>query len=144
MSGLNKVIIMGNLGQDPKKVETSTGNDMCRISLATSEKRGDKEFTEWHNIVCFGKTAELVMKYMKKGKTLLVEGSLRTNKWEDKETGQTRYKTEIISHRVTFVGRAGDNGDGGAPPSEGRVSSGPGAASGGEGPPPDEDDDLPF
>ena len=148
MAGMNKAIIMGNLGQDPKRVETKNDTVMCRFSLATSEKRKDEEFTEWHNIVAFGKTAELVLKYMKKGRTLLVEGSLRTSKWEDKETGQTRYRTEITAHRVTFVGgrKDGEGKDLGSQEEmfdEGRVSSPPGA-SGGQAPPPDEDDDLPF
>jgi len=150
MAGMNKAIILGNLGQDPKRIETKNDTVMCRFSLATSEKRKDQEFTEWHNIVCFGKTAELVLKYVQKGRQLLVEGSLRTTKWDDKETGQTRYRTEITAHRVTFVGRKGDGDQDGSPPggqeemfSEGRVSS-PQGASGGQAPPPDEDDDLPF
>ncbi len=101
MSGVNKVILVGNLGQDPETRYTAAGNCITNLSLATSESWKDKESgqkqerTEWHRIVLFGKTAEVAGKHLFKGSKVYIEGGLRTNKWKDK-TGADRYTTEIV------------------------------------------------
>ncbi|UAJ65919.1 single-stranded DNA-binding protein [Candidatus Schneideria nysicola] len=99
--GVNKVILIGNLGQDPEIRYMSNGNAVTNINLATSEtwrdKQNDeiKEKTEWHRIVIFGKQAEIVNEYLKKGSQIYIEGSLQTRKWQD-QNGQDRYITEVI------------------------------------------------
>ncbi len=108
MSGVNKVFVLGNLGKDPEMRMTAGDKAVCNFSIATSEKwtdqRGEKqERVEWHNIVAWGKTAELCGEFLNKGSQACVEGKLQTRAWEDKE-GNTRYTTEIVADRVTFVG----------------------------------------
>jgi single-strand DNA-binding protein len=107
MSSVNKVILLGNIGKDPEVRETKAGN-IANMVMATSEKYTDKsgqkqENTEWHNLVVFGKLADVVSKYVKKGDKLYVEGSITTRKWEDKE-GNTRYNTEIKVRDLTMLG----------------------------------------
>ena len=107
MSSVNKVILLGNIGKDPEVRETKAGN-IVNLVMATSEKYTDKsgqkqENTEWHNLVVFGKLADVVSKYVKKGDKLYVEGSITTRKWEDKE-GNTRYNTEIKVRDLTMLG----------------------------------------
>ena len=107
MSSVNKVILLGNIGKDPEVRETKSGK-VVNLVLATSEKYTDKsgqkqENTEWHNLVVFGKLADVVAKYVKKGDKLYVEGSITTRKWEDKE-GNTRYNTEIKVRDLTMLG----------------------------------------
>ena len=107
MSTVNKVILLGNIGKDPEVRETKAGN-IVNLVMATSEKYTDKsgqkqENTEWHNLVVFGKLADVVAKYVKKGDKLYVEGSITTRKWEDKE-GNTRYNTEIKVRDLTMLG----------------------------------------
>jgi single-strand DNA-binding protein len=107
MSSVNKVILLGNIGKDPEVRETKAGN-IVNLVMATSEKYTDKsgqkqENTEWHNLVVFGKLADVVAKYVKKGDKLYVEGSITTRKWEDKE-GNTRYNTEIKVRDLTMLG----------------------------------------
>jgi len=121
---LNKVTLIGNLGRDPELRTTPGGSQVCNLSVATTErvKRGDawEDHTEWHRVVCFGRTAENVARFKKKGATLYVEGRIRTNKWKDKD-GQDRYTTEIVADDVKFIGGAmnerppgnGDTGGGG-------------------------------
>lgn len=106
--GVNKVILLGNLGKDPEIRYTNSQTAVCSFSLATGERRKDasgnwSEHTEWHNIVCFGKTAENVSQYLKKGRQAFIEGRIQTRKWQDKE-GKDRYTTEIIASTVQFVG----------------------------------------
>jgi single-strand DNA-binding protein len=106
--GVNKVILLGNLGKDPEIRYTSQQTAVCRFSLATSERRKDQsgnwtDHTEWHNVVSFGKTAENCAQYLKKGRQVFVEGKIQTSKWQDKE-GKDRYTTEIIANTVQFVG----------------------------------------
>lgn len=113
--GINKVILLGNLGKDPEVRSTAQGMTIARFSLATGERKKDQggqwvDHTEWHNIVVFGKTAELCQKYLKKGRQVFVEGRIRTNKWQDKE-GKDRYTTEILADAVQFVGGRGEAGD---------------------------------
>lgn len=107
MSSVNKVILLGNIGKDPEVRETKAGN-IVNMVMATSEKYTDKsgqkqENTEWHNLVVFGKLADVVSKYVKKGDKLYVEGSITTRKWEDKE-GNTRYTTEVKVRDLTMLG----------------------------------------
>lgn len=104
---VNKVILIGNVGQEPKVKDLDNGNKIVNFSLATSERYtnrdGEKiEETEWHNCVCFGKQADIAAQYVEKGKKLYVEGQLKTRSWEDGE-GVTKYKTEINVRNFTFV-----------------------------------------
>ena len=106
MSGVNKVIIVGNLGKDPE-VKAVGQNTVANFSLATSESYTDKsgqkqEKTEWHKIVAWGKLAELAGQYLKKGRQVYVEGKLQTREYE--KDGQKRYSTEIVASSVTFLG----------------------------------------
>jgi single-strand DNA-binding protein len=121
--GINKVILLGNLGKDPEVRVTPGGMTIARFPLATGERKKDQsgqwvDHTEWHNIVVFGKTAENCQRFLKKGRQAFVEGKIRTNKWQDKE-GKDRYTTEILADTVQFVG--GARGEAG----EGDYSSGP-------------------
>lgn len=101
MSGINKAIIIGNVGQDPEVKFLTSGDAVANVSIATSEAWKDKntgekkEKTEWHRVVFFGKLAEIVGKYVKKGSKLYVEGKLQTRKWQD-QSGADRYSTEIV------------------------------------------------
>ena len=153
MAGVNKVILVGNLGRDPELRYAQSGTAMSNATLATTARRKNREgewadHTEWHRLVFFGKTAETLARYCKKGKQIYVEGRIQTRNWEDKETGQKRYTTEILVNQMQMLGRAGEGGGGGDfPPSEGDFSQEQqpvkqGAQKGGTWT--DEDDDLPF
>lgn len=107
MSSLNKVFLLGNMGKDPEKVAATSS--IAKFSIATAHRHKDSagewvEKTEWHSIVCFGRTADNVTKYCRKGSSVLVEGRLTTRKWQDKE-GKDRYTTEVVAESVTFVGK---------------------------------------
>jgi len=111
MSGVNKVIVVGRLGADPEVKTVTGGQNVARLSVATSEnwtdKQGQKqERTEWHRIVVWGKLAELCGKYLSKGRQVYVEGRLQTRQWEDQQ-GQKRYTTEIVANTVQFLGATG-------------------------------------
>lgn len=116
---VNKVFLLGNLGQDPEIRVTQGGLTIANLRIATTERRPDgnggwKKETEWHTVVFFGKRADVVKQYMTKGSQIFIEGSLRTRKWQDKQ-GQTRYSTEIVANDFSFVGgRPGAGGGGGA------------------------------
>ncbi len=154
MSSVNKVILIGNLGKDPEVRFTSGGQAVCQFSIATSEKWKNKttseweERTEWHNIVVWGKQAELCKEYLSKGRTVYVEGRLQTRSWDDKE-GKKRYTTEIVATTVRFLGGrkegsagAGSYSKGGSAAQDSAPQAGMGA---GEGPPDfDADEDIPF
>lgn len=107
--GVNKVIIVGNLGADPEMRYMPNGNAVTNISVATSETWTDKqtgqaqERTEWHRISAFGKLAEIMGQYLKKGSQVYIEGSLRTRKWQD-QNGQDRYSTDIIADQMQMLG----------------------------------------
>ncbi len=146
--GVNKVILIGNLGQDPEVRYMPNGNAVANITLATSESWKDKntgetqEKTEWHRVVFFRRLAEVVGEYLKKGSKVYVEGRLQTRKWQD-NNGQDRYTTEIVADQMQML----DSRGGGSAAFEGRPAqqqSAPSASS----PPPmqDEgfDDDIPF
>ncbi len=147
MAGVNKVILVGNLGRDPELRYTKNGQAVCNFSLATTENWNSRdgqreERTEWHRIVAWAKTAELCSQYLSKGRSVYIEGQLRTRDWEDRD-GNKRQTTEIHAQTVQFLGGRGGNGGGGGGgagssgggPSEDRGFGGP--ASGG-------DDDIPF
>lgn len=115
MASLNKVIVMGHLGRDPELRNTQSGKSVANFSMAASEKFGEREHTEWFNIVVWDKQAENCAKYLTKGRAALVEGRLQTRTWEDKE-GQKRYTTEVIAQRVQFIGGGDKPGQPEAPP----------------------------
>jgi single-strand DNA-binding protein len=115
---VNKVILIGNLGKDPEVKYTQTGMAVAHFTLATNERFKDKDGnwqdrTEWHNLVAFQRTAEIAAEYLKKGRSVYIEGSLRTNSWDDKDTGQKKYKTEIIINDLVLLGGRDAGGEGG-------------------------------
>lgn len=115
---VNKVILLGNVGKDPEIKATGSGIAVATFSIATSERFKDKsgnwqDRTEWHNLVAYQRTAEIVRDYVKKGSKLYVEGRLQTSSWDDKTTGQKRYKTEIIVSDLSLLSGKGEGGDGG-------------------------------
>jgi single-strand DNA-binding protein len=117
---VNKVILLGNVGKDPEIRSTPGGVIVANFSLATSDRFQDaqgnwQDRTEWHNLVTFKRTAEIVRDYVKKGTKLYVEGKLQTRSWDDKESGQKRYKTEIVVFDLSLLsGREDGGGQGGA------------------------------
>ena len=114
--GVNKVILVGNLGQKPEIRYTQTDSAVANLSLATSESWKDKETgeqrekTEWHRIVYFGKLAEIAEQYLDKGSKVYVEGKLQTRKWLDKDTGADRYTTEIVGNELTMLDSKNSSG----------------------------------
>ena len=155
--GVNKVILVGNLGADPDMRYTPSGQGVCELRVATSESWNDKngqrqERTEWHRIVVWGKRAEVCSKYLAKGRQVFVEGRIQTRTYDDKD-GNKRYITEIIANDVQFLGGGGregastggrsrDDNAGPPPPSDADFGGygGGGGGGGGGGP----DDDIPF
>lgn len=149
MAGVNKAIIVGNLGRDPEMRATQSGTQVANFTVATSRAYNNasgerQEETEWHRVVAFGRLAEICGQYLHKGKQVYIEGRIQTRSWEDKESGQKRYTTEIVANEMQMLGRAGEGGGGGG------FSGGGGkemaAPAGGPAPAsaPSEDDDLPF
>ena len=143
MASVNKVILIGNLGSDPEVRYTNSGSAVANFNIATNEnwtnRDGNREErTEWHRIVCWGKTAELCGEYLSKGRTVYIEGRLQTREWETKE-GQKRTTTEVIAQSVVFLGGRSEGAPGGARPQN---------LSQGDGMEPAEpiavDDDIPF
>lgn len=146
---LNKVILIGNLGRDPEIRTTQSGQTVAQLRVATSRRWRDRdgnrqEQTEWHDIVCWGRQAEVAGQYLTRGKLISVEGRLQTRSWDDQQTGQKRYRTEIVCDNFQMLGGRGDNqgqqGYGGqsrreqpqsAPPDQGFDAS-------------EQDDDIPF
>lgn len=145
MAGVNKVILIGNLGADPEIRHLQNGASVANFRLATSETYKDKttgerrEQTEWHNVVAWRGLAEITEKYLRKGSKVYVEGKLRTRQWQDKESN-TRYTTEIVADEMTLLDRPG--GEGGAPRATTQTAQAASVSSGA--PPSDEMDDLPF
>jgi len=154
---LNKVLLIGNLGKDPEMRSLPSGQPVASFTLATSRKWRDKngqkqEQTEWHQIVIFGKQAEIAGQYLTKGKQIYVEGRIQTRSWDDRQTGEKKYRTEIICDNFQMLGGRGGGGEleaagpaaGAGGPSYGGGPSyddqGGGAGYGGE----PEDDDIPF
>ncbi len=115
MSGVNKVILVGNLGGDPQIRYTPQGTAVANFNIATTErfnnKNGERESrTEWHRIVAWGRLAEICNEYLKKGKQVYIEGRIQTRQWDDKD-GNKRSTTEIVANNMVMLGRAGDTGD---------------------------------
>ena len=110
MASVNKVILVGNLGRDPENRYLASGDAVCNISIATTEKYKEKEHTEWHRVAFFGKLAEIAGQYLKKGSQVYVEGRIQTRKWQDKE-GQDKYSTEIVADRMQMLGGKPANGN---------------------------------
>ena len=144
--GVNKVIIVGNLGQDPEINQLPSGGQVTNISVATSESWKDKqtgqqqERTEWHRIVFFNKLADIAGGYLKKGSQVYIEGQLRTRKWQDKD-GNDRYTTEIVARDMQMLGSRGaaTEGVGNPGPYQGADGGQPSAQAA-----PYDDDDIPF
>jgi single-strand DNA-binding protein len=143
--GVNKVILIGNLGADPETRYAPSGTAIANVRLATTDSRRDKESgefvdtTEWHRVVFFGRTAEVAQEYLRKGSQIYVEGRIKTNKWQDRD-GNDRYTTEIIADQMQMLG--GRGGGAGAQPMDRSGSSRPAAQAQ---PAPDfEDDEIPF
>ncbi len=114
---LNRVILLGRLGRDPEVRYAQSGTTVATLNLATDERRPDgsggwKNETEWHRVVLFGKQADLAKQYLTKGREVLIEGSLRTRQWQDKD-GQKRYTTEVVCQNMRFVGGRGTGGQAG-------------------------------
>jgi single-strand DNA-binding protein len=114
---INKVILVGRLGKDPEIRSTPGGTSVAKFTVATDERFTDKagekqERTEWHNIVAWGKLGEICGQYLKKGKLVYLEGSIRTDSWDDKESGQKKYRTEIVANTMKMLDRRGDEGGG--------------------------------
>lgn len=112
----NKAIIAGNLGRDPEIRYTAQGTAVCNFSVAASHGFGDKQKTEWFNVVAWSKTAEACSNYLSKGSPVLVEGHMETQSWE--KDGQKRHKTELIAERVQFLGSKSEGQQSAPPPQE--------------------------
>jgi single-strand DNA-binding protein len=157
---VNKVILIGHLGAKPELKYLPSGQAVCEMRLATNEVWNDKqnqrqERTEWHRVVAWGKTGENCAQYLDKGRQIYVEGRLQTRSWDDKNSGEKRYMTEIVANQITFLGGGpggegggfrggGGGGGGGGSSGPGGGASGPGGGHGDFGPPGGGDDDIPF
>lgn len=154
--GLNRVILIGNLGQDPELRFTQSNQGVLSLRMATTESYFDtttkerKEITEWHSVVVWGKRGEALNKILSKGSRIAVEGRLKTRSWEDKNGGGKRYATEVVANNVILLGGRGEGGGGGG----GGGGGARGAGGGGYDPGPSgsddfgndapQDDDIPF
>jgi single-strand DNA-binding protein len=145
--GVNKVILVGNLGKDPEVRYMANGGAVCNVTLATTESWKDKQTgeqkdkTEWHNIVFYRRLAEIAGEYLKKGSQVYIEGKLQTRKWQDKN-GNDRYTTEIIANEMQMLGSRGGGGSaefGGSSASRSAPAAAPAATAAD-----DFDDDIPF
>ncbi len=151
--GINKVILVGNLGGDPETRYMPSGSAVTNFTVATNESWKDKQTgeqkdrTEWHKVAMFGRLAEIAAEYLRKGSQVYIEGKLRTRKWQGQD-GQDRYTTEIIADEMQMLGGRGGAGGGGGSYSGGGGSGGSSEQGGGNTPPPagpdDFDDDIPF
>jgi single-strand DNA-binding protein len=117
--GVNKVILLGNVGKDPEIRTTQGGMTVASFSLATAERAKDQQGnwtdkTEWHNLVAFQRTAEIVRDYVKKGTQLYIEGKIQTRSWDDKESGQKKYRTEILVNELNLLGGRGEGSSSGS------------------------------
>jgi single-strand DNA-binding protein len=150
---VNKVILVGNLGKDPEVKYTPQGTPVAKLTLATNERYKDKDGqwqdrTEWHNVVLWQRLAEIAGEYLKKGGKVYIEGRLQTRSWEDKQTNQKRYMTEVVASDLVLLGGRGEGSEGGGGFSRGAAAGNhfdqrapeqePAAAS------PISDEDIPF
>ena len=156
---INKVILIGNLGKDPEVKYTPQGTPVAKLTLATNERFKDKsgewqDRTEWHNVVLWQRLAEIAGEYLKKGSKVYVEGRLQTRSWDDKQTNQKKYMTEVVANDIVLLGGRGEGGGG---ESGGSYSRGASAGGGnnfdqrtpepepaGAGSGPITDEDIPF
>jgi single-strand DNA-binding protein len=119
MASVNKVILVGNLGRDPEVRYSPDGAAICNVSIATTSQWKDKasgekrEETEWHRVVMYNRLAEIAGEYLKKGRSVYIEGRLKTRKWQDKETGADRYSTEVVADQMQMLGGREGGGEGG-------------------------------
>ena len=156
--GINKVILVGNLGQDPQSRAMPSGKAVVNLRIATTDQWRDKqtgenkENTEWHTVVMFDRLAEIAAEYLRKGSQVYIEGRLRTRKWQDKE-GNDRYSTEVVANDMQMLGGRGGGGGGGGgsgsyerepTPRSGGGATGGSAGGGASGGRDDFDDDIPF
>jgi single-strand DNA-binding protein len=116
---VNKVILVGNVGKDPEIKFAASGNAVATFSLATTDRTKDQagnwtDRTEWHNLVAFQRTAEIIRDYVKKGSKLYIEGRIQTRSWDDKETNQKKYRTEIIVNDLVLLSGRGEGESGGS------------------------------
>jgi len=114
--GVNKVLLLGNVGKDPEIRATAGGMTIASFTLATADRAKDAQGnwadkTEWHNLVAFQRTAEVVRDYVKKGTQLFIEGKIQTRSWDDKESGQKKYRTEILVNELTLLGSKQGGGE---------------------------------
>ncbi|MDE3104288.1 MAG: single-stranded DNA-binding protein [Acidobacteriota bacterium] len=149
--GVNKVFLLGNVGKDPEIRATPGGMQVATFTLATADRQKDAQGnwadkTEWHNLVAFARTAEIVRDYVKKGTQIFVEGKIQTRSWDDKESGQKRYRTEILVNELSLLGGRSEGSSGGgysrsssSASSAGSAASAPDYADAGI-----TDDDIPF
>ena len=134
--GVNKVLLLGNVGKDPEIRASQGGMTIASFTLATADRQKDQagqwtDKTEWHNLVAFGRTAEIIRDYVKKGSQIFVEGKIQTRDWVDKESGQKKYRTEILVNDMSLLGGRPGAGEGGG--SERSNSYGSGGNQGGYG-----------
>jgi single-strand DNA-binding protein len=149
--GINKVILVGNLGRDPETRYMPSGSAVTNLRIATTEAWKDKqtgeqqERTEWHSVAMFGRLAEIAAEYLRKGSQVYIEGKLRTRKWQDKQSGQDRYTTEIVADEMQMLGSKAGGGAGASAPARQPAAvndmddGAPPRGGGG-----DFDDDIPF
>ncbi|CAJ6655663.1 single-stranded DNA-binding protein [Burkholderia pseudomallei] len=136
MASVNKVILVGNLGADPEVRYLPSGDAVANIRLATTDRYKDKvsgefkEMTEWHRVAFFGRLAEIVNEYLKKGSSVYIEGRIRTRKWQGQD-GQDRYSTEIVADQMQMLGGRGGSGGGGGGGDDGGYGGGGGGYGGG-------------
>ena len=151
--GVNKVFLLGNVGKDPEIRTTAGGMTVASFSLATADRAKDQQGnwadkTEWHNLVAFQRTAEIVRDYVKKGTQVFVEGKIQTRSWDDKESGQKKYRTEILINELSLLGGGPGRGEGGS--SSGGYSKSSSSSSSASAPANDyadqgiTDEDIPF
>jgi single-strand DNA-binding protein len=144
---VNKVILIGRLGKDPEIRSTPNGQTVAKFTIATDERYTDRngekqERTEWHNIVAWAKLAEICGQYLRKGKLVYIDGSIRTDSWDDKETGQKRYRTEIIANNMQMLDKREEGSGGGSYAGGASRGSSKPASSAPEGM--EDDEEVPF
>ncbi len=150
--GVNKVLLLGNVGKDPEIRATAGGTQVASFTLATADRQKDAQGnwadkTEWHNLVAFNRTAEIVRDYVKKGTQLYIEGKIQTRSWDDKESGQKKYRTEILVNELTLLGGGAGRSEGGSTTSYAKSNTASYAATPAAQPDYDTgitDDDIPF
>ena len=152
--GVNKVFLLGNVGKDPEIRSTPSGTTVATFTLATADRAKDQQGnwadkTEWHNLVAFQRTAEIVRDYVKKGTQLFIEGKIQTRSWDDKESGQKKYRTEILVNELSLLGGGPGRSEGASSGGYSRSSSSSSTTSGASSQPDYADtgitdDDIPF